>query len=118
VDPCRDLGIISDEVRIKDMEFVEKHLEAVKKITGRGGQSLEIKAKKEEQNIVEKVLKHLQEEKDVRKGDWNNKEVTTPPFLVFVRLAYGVCDDNESQTLLIPARRVPLKKGDHEIPSF
>jgi obg-like ATPase 1 len=82
VDPCRDLGIISDELRIKDMEFVEKHLEAVKKITGRGGQSLEIKAKKEEQNIVEKVLKHLQEEKDVRKGDWNNKEVT-PLSLLF-----------------------------------
>jgi obg-like ATPase 1 len=82
------LGIISDELRIKDMEFVEKHLEAVKKFTGRGGQSLEIKAKKEEQNIVEKVLKHLQEEKDVRKGDWNNKEVTHPPPFVSVRIAY------------------------------
>lgn len=83
------MGIISDELRIKDMEFVEKHLEAVKKITGRGGQSLEIKAKKEEQNIVEKVLKHLQEEKDVRKGDWNNKEVITPAcFFVRYAIAY------------------------------
>src|SRR5271170_7164158 len=81
VDPCRDLTIISDELRIKDIEFVEKHLEQLKKITNRGGQSLEVKAKKEEEVIVQKVLKHLQEEKDVRKGDWTNKEVCTslPP---------------------------------------
>jgi obg-like ATPase 1 len=78
VDPIRDLSIISDELRIKDMEFVEKHLDALKKITARGGQSLEVKAKKEEQATVEKVLKHLQDEKDVRKGDWNNKEVNFP----------------------------------------
>src|SRR5271169_2623131 len=75
VDPCRDLTIISDELRIKDIEFVEKHLELLKKVTGRGGQSLEVKAKKEEEAIVQKVLKHLQDEKDVRKGDWTNKEV-------------------------------------------
>ena len=75
MDPCRDLSIISDELRIKDMEFVEKHLEQLKKITNRGGQSLEVKAKKEEEAIVQKILKHLQDEKDVRKGDWNNKEV-------------------------------------------
>lgn len=79
VDPCRDLAIISDELRIKDMEFVEKHLEQLKKITNRGGQSLEVKAKKEEEAIVQKILKHLQDEKDVRKGDWNNKEVNPNP---------------------------------------
>jgi hypothetical protein len=61
------------------MEFVEKHLEALKKITNRGGQSLEVKQKKEEEIIVQKVLKLLQEERDVRKGDWNNKEVIDPP---------------------------------------
>ena len=75
VDPIRDLSIISSELRIKDIEFVEKHLEALKKITNRGGQSLEVKQKKEEEAIVMKVLKCLQEEKDVRKGEWNNKEV-------------------------------------------
>jgi obg-like ATPase 1 len=80
VDPCRDLSIIADELRIKDMEFVEKHLEQLKKLTARGGQSLEVKAKKEEEAMVLKVLKHLQEEKDVRKGDWNNKEVSPLPF--------------------------------------
>ena len=78
MDPIRDLSIISDELRIKDMEFVENHLEGLKKITARGGQSLEVKSKKEEEAIVQKVLKHLQGEKDVRKGDWNNKEVSPP----------------------------------------
>ena len=82
VDPCRDLTIISDELRIKDIEFVEKHLELLKKITNRGGQSLEVKAKKEEEATVQKILKHLEEEKDVRKGDWNNKEVFPPPFTI------------------------------------
>jgi len=61
------------------MEFVEKHLELVKKVTNRGGQSLEVKQKKEEEATVQKVLKHLQEEKDVRKGDWTNKEVLFQP---------------------------------------
>jgi len=76
VDPIRDLNIISEELRIKDIEFVEKHLEALKKVTARGGQSLEVKAKKEEEAIIQKVLKHLQSGNDVRKGDWTNKEVS------------------------------------------
>jgi len=103
------------------MEFVEKHLEGLKKITGRGGQSLELKSKKEEQATVEKVLKHLQEEKDVRKGDWNNKEVLTnapPPLLCFAYLCGTAGDDNESMTLSNPSSSSPLKKSDHEIPSF
>jgi obg-like ATPase 1 len=82
VEPCRDLNIISEELRIKDIEFVEKHLEQLKKVTGRGGQSLEVKAKKEEEAIVQKVLKHLQDGHDVRKGDWNNKEVIFPLSLI------------------------------------
>lgn len=79
------MTIISDELRIKDIEFVEKHLEGLKKITARGGQSLEVKQKKEEEVTVQKVLKHLLEERDVRKGDWSNKEVT-PLLLLFVSI--------------------------------
>ena len=73
---------------------MEKHLELLKKITNRGGQSLEVKAKKEEEAIVQKIFKHLEEEKDVRKGDWNNKEVVRPPLQ-----SYIFYDDKESQTL-------------------
>ena len=75
VDPVRDLTIISEELRIKDIEFTEKALEASKKLTRRGGQSLEMKKLKEEEACIEKVLALLQGGGDVRKGDWSAKEV-------------------------------------------
>jgi len=76
VDPIRDLDIISEELRIKDTEFVEKALENLVKQTRRGGQSLEMKKLKEEQATVEKILEMLKSGKDVRKGDWGPKEVS------------------------------------------
>jgi len=84
VDPIRDLDIISEELRIKDIEFVEKALEALVKQTRRGGQSLEMKKLKEEQATVEKILAMLKDGKDVRKGDWGPKEVEVinPLFLL------------------------------------
>jgi len=84
VDPVRDLTIISEELRIKDIEFTEKALENVKKLTRRGGQSLEMKKLKEEEATVEKVLAHLQGGGDVRKGNWSPKEVEVinPLFLL------------------------------------
>ena len=75
VDPIRDLDIISEELRIKDIEFVEKALENLKKQTRRGGQSLEMKKLKEEEATVEKILAWLQSGKDVRKEHWAPKEV-------------------------------------------
>ncbi|KAI9780610.1 MAG: hypothetical protein M1816_002806 [Peltula sp. TS41687] len=84
VDPVRDLTIISDELRIKDIEFVEKALEILKKQTVRGGQSLEMRKLKEEQATVEKLLAWLGDGKDIRKGDWSPKEVEVinPLFLL------------------------------------
>jgi len=75
VNPVRDLDIISDELRLKDIEFTEKALENVRKITRRGGQSLEVKKAKEDESTVEKVLAMLNDGKDVRKGNWTPKEV-------------------------------------------
>ncbi|KAL0261203.1 Obg-like ATPase [Diplodia seriata] len=75
VDPCRDLDIISEELRIKDIEFTEKALDNLVKQTRRGGQSLEMKKLKEEQATVEKILEHLKAGKDVRKNNWSAKEV-------------------------------------------
>ncbi|OSC98534.1 cytoplasmic protein [Trametes coccinea BRFM310] len=77
VDPCRDMDIISTELRLKDIEWVEKHLEGLKK-TGRslGNNSLADKAKKEEIATVQKIYDVLtKENKDVRKVEWNNKEI-------------------------------------------
>lgn len=80
VDPLRDMEIISTELRLKDIEWLEKHLDALKK-TGRAlnSSSLADKAKKEEIATVEKILKTVKDDKrDVRKVDWNNKEVGWP----------------------------------------
>ncbi|KAN0093115.1 P-loop containing nucleoside triphosphate hydrolase protein [Tylopilus felleus] len=77
VNPLRDMEIIQTELRLKDIEWVEKHLEGLKR-GGRalGNNSLADKARKEEIVTVEKVLKTLTvDTKDIRKGDWTNKEI-------------------------------------------
>jgi len=77
VDPIRDMEVIQTELRLKDIEWVEKALDALKKTTrSLGSTSLADKAKKEEIVTVEKVLKCLTvDEKDVRKAEWTNKEI-------------------------------------------
>ncbi|KAI1846613.1 hypothetical protein JX265_009083 [Neoarthrinium moseri] len=84
VNPTRDLDIIAEELRLKDIEFVEKALENQKKKTRMGGQSLEVKKAKEEQDTIEKILAWLNDGKDVRKGTWAPKEVEVinPLFLL------------------------------------
>ncbi|KAM7219164.1 putative gtp-binding protein [Rhypophila decipiens] len=84
VNPVRDLDIISEELRLKDIEFVEKALENQKKKTRQGGQSLEQKKAREEEAIIEKILAWLKDGKDVRKGNWTPKEVEVinPLFLL------------------------------------
>lgn len=84
VDPIRDLDIISEELRIKDIEFVEKAHESIVKLTRRGGQSLEMKKMKEEQATIERVLELLKAGKDVRHENWGPKEVEVinPLFLL------------------------------------
>lgn len=78
VDPLRDMEIISTELRLKDIEWVEKEIERLKKqVRSCGSVSLADKAKKEELATVERILVTLTEEnKDVRKGTWTNKEVS------------------------------------------
>ncbi|KAK3941514.1 putative gtp-binding protein [Diplogelasinospora grovesii] len=84
VNPTRDLDIISEELRLKDIEFVEKALENKKKVTRQGGQSLEQKKAREEEATIEKILAWLKDGKDVRKGNWGPKEVEVinPLFLL------------------------------------
>ncbi|KAI0747330.1 P-loop containing nucleoside triphosphate hydrolase protein [Irpex lacteus] len=77
VNPIRDMEIISTELRLKDIEWVQKHLENMKKTSrALGSTSLADKAKKEEIATVEKVLKLISEDNmDARKGNWTNKEI-------------------------------------------
>lgn len=77
VNPTRDLDIIKEELVLKDIEFTEKAKENLAKQTRRGGQSLEMKKLKEEEATVDKILQHLKDGKEVRKGEWGPKEVST-----------------------------------------
>jgi obg-like ATPase 1 len=75
VDPARDLEIVCNELRLKDIEFAEKHLEGVHKITRRGGQSLEVKQKKEEAALVEKIIELLKDGQRIYNQNWAPKEI-------------------------------------------
>ena len=75
VNPVRDLEIISEELRLKDIEFAEKHLEGIEKITKRGGQSLEVKQKKEEAVLVQRIIDLLKDGQRVANQNWTAKEV-------------------------------------------
>lgn len=75
VDPVRDLEIISTELRLKDIEFSEKALENAHKIAKRGGQSLEVKQKKEECALIERIIELLKDGKRVANQSWSPKEV-------------------------------------------
>lgn len=107
VDPIRDLDIISEELRIKDIEFVEKAHENLVKQTRRGGQSLEMKKLKEEQATVEKILEMLKDGKDVRKGDWAPKEVCLIFFLCLCAQIYCPNQDASMMTKSYNARSNP-----------
>lgn len=75
VNPYADLEIIKDELRLKDIEFAQKHLEGIDKITKRGGQSLEVKQKKEEAELVKKIIGLLEDGKRIANQKWTQKEV-------------------------------------------
>lgn len=98
VDPVRDLIIISEELRIKDIEFVEKALDALGKQTRRGGQSLEMKKLKEEEATTGRVLEWLKEGKNIRDGDWSPKEVR----------------ENFSPPIFPPAHSITVMNKRHE----
>ena len=75
VNPIADLDIIKDELRLKDIEFANTYLEGVEKIAKRGGQSLEVKHKKEEAEFVKKVIQMLEDGKRIANQTWTAKEV-------------------------------------------
>lgn len=62
MDPVEDLEIIHHELRLKDIERVQNHLESISKIKGRAPN----KDEKEQIEIAEKVLACLESGKDIR----------------------------------------------------
>jgi obg-like ATPase 1 len=110
VDPVRDLDIISEELRIKDIEFAEKALEAIKKVTRRGGQSLEVKKAKEDEATIETILQMLKDGKDVRQGDWTPKQVCLSTFLGFTPFMMTNGQKTRNLTQLVDATKMALRE--------
>jgi len=93
VNPTRDLEIIADELRLKDLQYLEGALDKVEKLAIRGGD----KSKKPEYECLVRVKKLLDEEKrPVRLEEWGEKEIevlnhhlllTSKPIVYLVNLS-------------------------------
>jgi len=93
VDPVRDLDIINEELRLKDMDGFEKVFEEVERKYCRGGE----KKLKAEYEILCKIKKVLVEDgRHIRFGEWNaadievlNKHlfITSKPMIYLVNLS-------------------------------
>eukprot|EP00672_Neobodo_designis_P025844 CAMPEP_0174851070 /NCGR_PEP_ID=MMETSP1114-20130205/21395_1 /TAXON_ID=312471 /ORGANISM="Neobodo designis, Strain CCAP 1951/1" /LENGTH=392 /DNA_ID=CAMNT_0016085575 /DNA_START=42 /DNA_END=1220 /DNA_ORIENTATION=+ len=71
VDPTRDLDIIFSELVAKDLQSVNKTMDALKPVVARGID----KTKKQDLEYLEKVKAHLEAGKQIRCGEWSNKEI-------------------------------------------
>jgi len=72
VDPIRDLDIINEELRLKDVEYFEKIFDECERMYVRGGD----KKRKAEYEILCKIKKVLIEEsRMIRYGDWNQADI-------------------------------------------
>lgn len=72
VDPIRDLDIINEELRLKDVEYFDKIFDECERMYVRGGD----KKRKAEYEILCKIKKVLIEEaRMIRYGDWNQADV-------------------------------------------
>uniref|UniRef100_A0A0D9X5A2 Obg-like ATPase 1 n=1 Tax=Leersia perrieri TaxID=77586 RepID=A0A0D9X5A2_9ORYZ len=71
VDPVRDLETIGEELRLKDIEFVNNKIDDLEKSMKRSNEKHLII----EHELCQKVKAHLEEGKDVRLGDWKSAEI-------------------------------------------
>ncbi|PSN40068.1 Obg-like ATPase 1, partial [Blattella germanica] len=93
VNPVRDLEIISEELRLKDEEYLMTHLDKLERTVLRGGD----KKLKPEYDILVKIKTLLVDEKQhIRFGDWNANDIeilnkhlfiTSKPVIYLVNLA-------------------------------
>jgi len=72
VDPVRDLDIINEELRLKDVEQFDKVFEEVERKYCRGGEK-KLKADYEILCKIKKVL--IEEKRHIRFGDWNAADI-------------------------------------------
>jgi obg-like ATPase 1 len=69
LDPIRDLNIISNELRLKDLDIIKKRRAPLARAANTDP------TKRPELAFIDKVIQILEEGKDVRNIDWNAKEV-------------------------------------------
>ncbi|KAJ2133681.1 hypothetical protein IW136_004918, partial [Coemansia sp. RSA 678] len=77
MDPARDLEIIHNELRLKDVAMLNKYIDLNQRVIDRmgGGGSVDDKKKKDEFAIVLRVRDWVAKGNDVRKGEWSNKDI-------------------------------------------
>jgi len=97
VDPVRDLSIIAEELRLKDIEYLDKQIASMEKTVVRGGD----KAREFEYKTLLKVGEHIKDSdagpgRWIRYGDWNGKEleainphlfITAKPVIYLINLS-------------------------------
>lgn len=93
VDPIRDLDIINEELRLKDIEYFDKVFDEVERKYVRGND----KTFKNEYEILSKIKKVLiEDKKHLRFGDWNQADIeilnkhlfiTSKPMIYLVNLS-------------------------------
>lgn len=65
------MDIISEELRLKDISYLEVALDKVEKLCVRGND----KTKKPELDVLKKIQEVLQSGKFVRHNEWNEKDI-------------------------------------------
>jgi GTP-binding protein YchF len=71
VDPIRDLDIIFSELVLKDLQFIQAHIDKLTPIVNRGLD----KTKKVDLDFCMKIKESLERNEQVRCAQWNNKEI-------------------------------------------
>merc|ERR1711970_1338654 len=114
VDPVRDIQIINDELRLKDISALEKPMQEMEKLYVRGGD----KRLKIEYETLQKVKTNLNEGKHVRFLDWDEKEMdvlnkylflTAKPMIYLLNMAKKDYIKKKSKWL------IPIKKKIDEV---
>ncbi len=120
VDPVRDLEIISGELRAKDIQTMQRRLDQVTP-----GKRSADKAVAAQYAMDEKFLHWLQENKDIRAGDWDAKEIevlndiqllTAKPVVVLINLSEGDYVRRKNKWLVKIKEWVDAHGGDPIIP--
>jgi len=71
VDPVRDLEIVTEELLLKDIQSVTKHLEEKSRLVNHGKD----KKMKEEKEILQRILDTLNAKKQIRLEEWKLAEI-------------------------------------------